>query len=260
MKWRLYFCLSILTLLATLGCESNQNDLNKTKQEKNSSGIALLNDSESINNSIVKQVYIHEAPKKVSPSEAVIKQFEVEFEDGKKKFPTRKSILFETIIGSNSIVGIRSPEGEHNFAVFQYKHDINWYINSLLRIKYQAENNYNNKLGLALPMNKFNSINLDTQEDGDIWVFVDKETIVAITKFDRYNFNPSNKSKQLKLDNGTSAYLDFDVFNQPNLFYYDSSQLIVISGNVTQSILLEIANSLPSANSIYFPAKKQSNW
>jgi hypothetical protein len=62
---------------------------------------------------VVKDFKINEAPDNTtSPSEAVIQQYEISFENGKKEFPKKSSILTETTLGNNSIVAIRSLEGK----------------------------------------------------------------------------------------------------------------------------------------------------
>jgi len=63
-------------------------------------------------NKKVESVTITEAPENISsPSEVIIHQFLVTFSDGEKKYPTKDSVIFESTLGKNSIVGIRSPEG-----------------------------------------------------------------------------------------------------------------------------------------------------
>ncbi|MBG9775875.1 hypothetical protein [Brevibacillus laterosporus] len=204
----------------------------------------------------VKWVKVLESPKNISsPSEAVIHQYEVTFKDGKKEFPKKDSVIFETTLGGSSIVAIHSPEGENNYAIFLYEYNSSnkWIINGLLRLL--GGRGFTDKEGLDLPMNKFNALNLTISEKNKkIWTFADEKEIVTITVSNRVPFVEHSDPKKISLSNGNEAYISKDHLKNSYLYYFDTGKTIVVSGNVSKQNIINLANSLPSVNSAFFPS------
>lgn len=206
----------------------------------------------------VKQVVVKDAPKNSnSPSGAVLHQFEVEFKDGEKKLPDKNSIISESILGNNSVVIIRSPEGENKFAVFLYEYKDQWGVNGLLRTGYIKDQLFTDKEGLDIPLKQFNYLGLKLSDKNQIWTYNDKTRIVNITKYPRFSFDEPSKTKTITLENQNEAYISYDNNNNPFLFYYDSENIILLSGTLTENQLLNLANSLPSINSTNFPSNEE---
>ncbi|MFD0048602.1 hypothetical protein ACFVHQ_04605 [Actinomycetes bacterium NPDC127524] len=212
----------------------------------------------------VKQIIIHEAPENSpSPSNALLHQYEVDFEDGVKKFPDANSIISEVIFNKKSIVTIHSPKGKNEYAVFLYSLEDNWGIDGILEFGVYKENTVTDKEGLALPMDKFSATDLSAEELGlknnkaNIWAFADKENIITITRFDSFPFDERYKTKTINLKNGSKAYISKDSFKNKLLYYFDSEKLIVLSGNADEEKLINLANSLPPSDSYGFPAAKK---
>ncbi|RNB57147.1 hypothetical protein EDM57_10550 [Brevibacillus gelatini] len=205
----------------------------------------------------VESVTVHESPKNVSfPSEAVTYQYKVTFKDGKSIFPQKNDVIFESTLGDTSIVAIRSPEGETNYTVFLYEYNNNtekWVIDGFLRL--QGGTGFSNKEGLNLPMDKFNALNLEIpKKNKKIWVFANEKEIVAIAVYNRFPFVETNNPEKITLTNKNEAY----VLNNNFLYYLDSGKLIVVSGNTSKQNIINLANSLPSVNSAFFPSPKEN--
>ncbi|XOS91399.1 hypothetical protein ACLMAB_23080 [Brevibacillus laterosporus] len=102
-------------------------------------------------------------------------------------------------------------------------------------------------------MNKFNALNL-TISDKKIWTFADEKEIVTITVSNRVSFVEHSDPKKISLSNGNEAYISKDHLKNSYLYYFDTGKTIVVSGNVSEQNIINLANSLPSVNSAFFPS------
>lgn len=202
----------------------------------------------------VKEVKVNEAPAEASsPAEASLAQYEVILEDGESKFPTKESLIMETTVGNSSILALHSPEGEDHYAVFLYSFDEQWYIEGVMRLAYSEDEAYTDKVGLALPMTRFNTANIKIGEGKEVWAFAGAEELITIARYDRFAFESAG-AQPVSLSNGVDAFINKDQFNNRYLYYFDSEKLITVSGNVSEEELVDLASSLPSALSAFFPA------
>ncbi|MGG4443170.1 hypothetical protein [Brevibacillus fortis] len=206
----------------------------------------------------VEWVKVVDPPQNVSsPSEAVVHQYEVGFKDGTTEFPKKDSVIFETSLGQKSIVAIRSPEGKNNFAVFLYEHNpsASWGVYGLVRLLGNTE--FGDKEGLQLPFEKFNATKMGLPDkETSIWVFANETEIVTITVYNRFPFTPSSDREKILLKNGNEAYIGKDYFKNGYLYYFDTENTIVVSGNVSKQKFIDLANSLPSVTFTSFPSPK----
>lgn len=245
MKHKLFFSLLFILMIVLAGCSDEKGVA--TKQAESVKVVAAK----------VKEVKVNEAPPEASsPAEAALSQYEVIMDNGESKFPAEESLITETIFGRNGVVALHSPEGADQFAIFLYGFDKQWFVEGVIRLKYLEEEAYTGKAGLALPMDSFNTANIEIGEEKEIWAFADKEKLVTIGRYDRFDFQ-AVESELVSLNNGIEAYVTEDQFNNPNLYYFDSEKLITVSGNLNLEELIEIANSLPSAHSTSFPGSVQ---
>lgn len=245
MKLRLLFLLLFLLIGIVAGCQQDKT-------------VIVKPESQHSENKEVKQIIINEAPQNInSPSKAVLSQYEVEFENGEKIFPNNSSIISETILDSKSIVTIHSPEGENKYSIFLYEYKDNWIMNGFLRLEATEKESFTNKEGLDLPMDKFNANKMTLKENEEVWAFVDKKNIVTIARFDRFPFNENPGTRKISLQNGIEANISNDSMKNSYLYYFDSQKIIVVSGNVSEEEIINIANSLPSSVSPDFPSTKR---
>lgn len=252
MKFKMFFIYALLLLLAVVaGCSD------KLVSEKDKPSVELPSVTEKYEK-IVKDAEILEAPENVStPSEAVTKQFKVNFEDGSHLFPKKNDMIFETVLGENAITAFRSPEGENHYAVFVYTQNENWTMNGLMRF-FVDESSFSDSKGLQLPMNNFNVQYLKVSEDKlnrEFWAFYDENHVITVSRMDSYSFSNPSSAKEITLKNGTKAFI-VSGLEQSSLFYFDVNKVIILSGNIEENEMVALANSLPSAESADFPGSE----
>lgn len=260
MRIKLLFTFLLLILFgALLGCQEDtskqQNKEIIIEDTKVPNGLSKVTKDKE-----VESVTILESPKNASsPSEAVTYQYKVTFKDGKSAFPQKNDIVFESTLGDTSIVAIRSPEGETNYTVFLYEYNNTkkWVIDGFLRL--QGGTGFMNKEGLDLPMDKFNAFNLKIpKKNKKIWAFANEKEIVTIAVYNRFPFVETNDPEKITLTNKNEAYVSKENLKNSYLYYFDSGKLIVVCGNIGKQNIINLANSLPSVNSAFFPSPKEN--
>ncbi|MBY0050645.1 hypothetical protein H7K32_02915 [Brevibacillus agri] len=260
MRIKLLFTFLLLILFgALLGCQEDtskqQNKEIIIEDTKVPNGLSKVTKDKE-----VESVTILESPKNASsPSEAVTYQYKVTFKDGKSAFPQKNDIAFESTLGDTSIVAIRSPEGETNYTVFLYEYNNTkkWVIDGFLRL--QGGTGFMNKEGLDLPMDKFNALNLKIpKKNKKIWAFANEKEIVTIAVYNRFPFVETNDPEKITLTNKNEAYVSKENLKNSYLYYFDSGKLIVVCGNIGKQNIINLANSLPSVNSAFFPSPKEN--
>jgi len=260
MRIKLLFTFLLLILFgALLGCQEDtskqQNKEIIIEDTKVPNGLSKVTKDKE-----VESVTILESPKNASsPSEAVTYQYKVTFKDGKSAFPQKNDIVFESTLGDTSIVAIRSPEGETNYTVFLYEYNNTkkWVIDGFLRL--QGGTGFMNKEGLDLPMDKFNALNLKIpKKNKKFWAFANEKKIVTIAVYNRFPFVETNDPEKITLTNKNEAYVSKENLKNSYLYYFDSGKLIVVCGNIGKQNIINLANSLPSVNSAFFPSPKEN--
>ncbi|QHZ55180.1 hypothetical protein M655_005650 [Brevibacillus sp. NSP2.1] len=260
MRIKLLFTFLLLILFgALLGCQEDtskqQNKEIIIEDTKVPNGLSKVTKDKE-----VESVTILESPKNASsPSEAVTYQYKVTFKDGKSAFPQKNDIVFESTLGDTSIVAIRSPEGETNYTVFLYEYNNTkkWVIDGFLRL--QGGTGFMNKEGLDLSMDKFNALNLKIpKKNKKIWAFANEKEIVTIAVYNRFPFVETNDPEKITLTNKNEAYVSKENLKNSYLYYFDSGKLIVVCGNIGKQNIINLANSLPSVNSAFFPSPKEN--
>jgi len=129
-----------------------------------------------------------------------------------------------------------------------------WVIDGMLRTGYIEDQLYTEKEGLDIPFKQFNHIGLKLNDEKQIWTYSDKTRIVNITKYPRFSFTEPSNTKTVALKNQNEAYISNDNKNNPFLYYYDTENIILLSGNLTEKQMLNLANSLPSVDANEFPS------
>lgn len=260
MRLKILLPLSLLIVLVVLlGCQKDQSKHQNMETDTVIENPKVPNEqSKETKDKNVESVTVLESPKNVSsPSEAVTYQYKITFTDGKIAFPQKNDIVFETTIGDSSIVAIRSPEGEANYTIFLYEYNPTkkWMVNGLLRLEGGTE--FSDQEGVDLPMDKFNALHLKIPEKNKkIWAFANEKEIVTIAVYNRFPFVESNHPEKISLSNQNEAYVSKDYLNNSYLYYFDSGKQIVVSGNVSKQKIINLANSLPSVQSLFFPSPK----
>ncbi|WP_269318502.1 hypothetical protein [Exiguobacterium sp. KJ 601] len=252
MKFKMLFTCSLLLLLGiTVGC------IEKTESLVDNSSVESTPNADIPNKKVKSAEVLEVSENTLTPAEAVTQQFKVNFEDGSHLFPKKEDLVFETILGENAITTFRSPEGENHYATFIYTRDHNWTMNGLMRFFVDESSTLDSK-GLKLPMDDFSVQYLQIPEDSlsrEVWAFYDEKHVITVSRMDAYSFSNPSDTTEISLENGNEAFV---VSNSKEsfVFYYDTDKLIIVSGNIEASKLVELTNSLPPADSADFPSSE----
>ncbi|MDC3413343.1 hypothetical protein NC797_10430 [Aquibacillus sp. 3ASR75-11] len=250
MKLKVFFLL-LLVIGVIIGCQDDKSNTKKGTEK-------VVTEPEK--NRVVKEIVLSEAPSDItSPSEAVVYQYGVVFENGEKEFPTKDSIISETTLGDRSIVTIHSPEGKNKYTVFLYENKGHWTMTDLMQLETLKDDQFAEKTGLNLPMEEFNigRMMLNVNDNEDIWAFVNENNIITIARLNRFPFREPLGTTNVRLKRGAKGYLS----NGPNgnsfLYYFDSQKIVILAGNISKSEIISLANSMPSVTSPFFPTSKK---
>lgn len=193
---------------------------------------------------------INEAPREaLTPAEAILTQFEVKLTKEESVFPTEASIQMESIVGDQAVLVIESPEPAKPYAAFLYTMEDKWRIEGVMSgLSRETENTR-----VRLSEMSSQEMSLDENERmKKLWVFYDDQIVITVMTMEQSGFAEDSPSDVVTLSNGIEAY----VMNQKygnGLYYFDSGQVVVVSGNVEREHLLEVAGELDSVTSINFP-------
>lgn len=192
--------------------------------------------------------------KRKTPIQSVMSQIIWELSNNEKIAASSNAILWNVTFGDESVVVTKVPKTSkiwYNIPLLKKKNNT-WIIDGYIDFPVSTEEKtYNNK-GLALPMNKFDTMNISLS-NRYIWAFANDTRLVIISKSPNKSFVPQKNFTSVLLKK-PGSHIKLDP-NQCTLYYFDSNQLIWISGNISQSEIIALANSLPSITSPNFPYK-----
>ncbi|WP_416729780.1 DUF4367 domain-containing protein [Fictibacillus sp. JL2B1089] len=234
-----------LCLIIVLGaCQSSQEPVNSPSPNEKKN-----------NKAEVEMVNLIDAPEqKISASQAAVHQYEFVYTNKKKLLPSQSSLVNEVRLGDNSLVILNTQKYDRNFVVFDYKNiDGRWNIQNIVTLDVLDGEYFKNKEKLNLPFNEF-VVAKYTDNNPKLWTFANKEKIVTIAKHDRFTFQDQQAQKKTVGDK--ELYVHTKEKNS-YVYYFDSESVILLSGNLNEEDLIELAASLPSANESSFPTKAQ---
>ena len=251
MKRTFFILITVLLFFGTLtACKQNES-----KKEQEVEAQAETQTEENIEQKeVVKEVIVHAAPEGTeSPSDAIVEQFEVVFENGESRYPKMTDVISETTLGNKSILTIHSPEGENHYAIFLYEKEEKLKMRGMIRTNAIKDQNVTNESGLALPVKAFSKTSVKLDDNGHTWAFVNQDKVVTISKFDRFPFEGDTDMEEVNLEEGVTGYLSKDEYGNESLYYVDRENLIVLSGNLDRTEAIDLANSLPASTNVNFP-------
>lgn len=233
-------------LVIAVGCSSDESE------ETHKKNIQNLNIKNNDPNG-VKYVVIEDSPEhSSSPSDAVTNQYKFVFENDKKCFITKSDIANEVVLGNKGIVILDTHKYHKNFVVLPYEKEKKWDITALIDVDIDNSTLFENKEGLNLPFDKF-AVAKYLVNEPNIWVFANKEKLVAISKYTHYSFD-NKEVKGQKMKNGKEIFISEDP-NNPYIYYYDSNFIVVISGTISKEEMVLLAESIGPVTSREFPLK-----
>jgi hypothetical protein len=195
--------------------------------------------------------------KKQMPMDSAINQVTWELSNYEKVSPSEQNVQWEATFLSNSVVVLKVPVTDpwYNIVYLTQKGQ-EWTMVGLADMHVKEEDKFSNKEGLALPLESFavSKISLGS-EDNNAWAFADDQKQVIIGKYPHDTPFSVLENAKLVHVNGIEAWS----VTRPDrslLYYIDQGHVIWLTGNMNESELLTLANSLPSATFFSFPFSK----
>lgn len=221
------------------------------EEDKNSS---TMKDSEAAEKELLGTI-IEDVSKGVNRlAEAVIAQFTIQYKDGTTDRLSEDGILFETVIGNIGIIATKLPDRDGSFGVFTYSRDKEWVMHGIQNFSV-SDASAKVRHGLDLPQDKMFIINSelkDIEQPVELWTLYDETQLITILSTDVFS---GAEGELIERRKGANERYRLDQPNGDGLFYFDQGKLVVVTGNVSEEVLLRLSDSLPEALSPDFPMK-----
>lgn len=246
----------VVLVIATIMCGCSE-DSNPGESPKNPPEQTAKSDLE------LRTILNKQAPSdKHTPIQSVLSQIEWEFSNSAKLSPSEEHVSWTAKFLHNSVVILKVPVTDrwYNFVFLTQKGE-EWTMVGLADMRVKKEDMFPNKEGLDLPMDSFVPSKLSIgAEDNQAWTFADEKKQVIIGKYPHSNPFSVIENAQVVQINGIEAWYIKEDTESSLLYYLDQGQVVWITGNLSESEMLSLANSLPSSSLYTFPfAKPQSS-
>lgn len=186
--------------------------------------------------------------------DAVVAQYTLQYTDGTSEQPSRDGVLYETVIGDIGLIAIQLPDRDDSFGVFNYSRGEEWMLHGIQNIT-ASKAAEKVRHGLDLPEEELFVANLEMNQlerPVEMWTLYDETQRITILSTDA--FSVAHGELIERRDVSTERYR----LDQPEgngLFYLDQGKLIVVTGNVSEEVLLKLSDSLPEVWAVDFPIK-----
>jgi hypothetical protein len=203
----------------------------------------------------LNQIIMKEAPNehKNDPLDVVIYGTEWTFSNGEVDSPAKKDILWATTLGNEAVVTVKVPKiNESRINIFSLTlNNGKWMIRNMVDVP--TFNLDDHIKGLHLPFTKY-TVSESHFDHKSSWEITDGQKMIMIAKYPRFTFTPPKETNKINI-NDHEAFVNTMSNGQSLLYYFDQEKLIWIAGNLTKNEIINLAKSLPSATSPYFPGK-----
>lgn len=199
---------------------------------------------------------IEDVPKGIeSLADAVVHQITLQYQDGSEGHLSIKDVIYEATVGDIGLVAMAHPNRTPSFGVYHYSRDGEWVMHG---IKHFGITDASDKRrhDLALPQDLMYTIDSeidDVERPVKLWTLYDETQLITILMTDAFSVADGELIERRDVSNERYR------LNQPEgngLFYVDQGKLIVVTGNVSEKVLLNLSDSLPKAWSADFPLKE----
>lgn len=199
---------------------------------------------------------IEDVPKGIeSLADAVVHQITLQYQDGSEGHLSIKDVIYEATVGDIGLVAMAHPNRTPSFGVYHYSRDGEWVMHG---IKHFGITDASDKRrhDLALPQDLMYTIDSeidDVERPVKLWTLYDETQLITILMTDAFSVADGELIERRDVSNERYR------LNQPEgngLFYVDQGKLIVVTGNVSEKVLLNLSDSLPEAWSADFPLKE----
>lgn len=233
-------CVSILLLMISATACTHKTTTTDPAPEKENVSLATV---------IAKET---PSKRRQTPAQSVISQITWELSNKQKVAASSDAIQWDVTFGSEGTVAAKLPgttQSWYNIALLKIK-DNGWIIEGFIDFPVPKETKIPDKKGLALPLNKFNTMNMSLSSR-HVYAFANDTKVIAISKSPQKSFIRPN-GYYLVSSQKPDAYIKSDA-HQSSLYYFDSDHLVWIGGNISQAEIITLANSLASVTSTSFP-------
>ncbi|WP_418508243.1 hypothetical protein ACNOIU_10770 [Exiguobacterium mexicanum] len=223
--------------------------INESAEETSSKDIPVMTDKEEFGS------MIEDVPKgTVRLVDAVTSQYTLQYTDGTSERPSKDGVIYETVIDDLGLIAIKLPNRDDSFGVFNYSRDEEWGLHGIqnFTIPEAAEKV---RHGLDLPEEELFVDNFEMSQlerPVEMWTLYDETQCITILVTDAFSVADGELIEQRDVSNERYR------LNQPEgngLYYVDQGKLIVVTGNVSEDVLLDLSDSLPETWSADFPMK-----
>ncbi|OGX78264.1 hypothetical protein A6395_13055 [Exiguobacterium sp. SH31] len=186
--------------------------------------------------------------------DAVVAQYTIQYTDGTSERPSRDGVLYESVIGDIGLIAIKLPDHDSSFGVFNYSRNEEWVLHGIqnFTVPEAAEKV---RHGLDLPKEELFVANFEMDQlerPVEMWTLYDETQRITIWVTDAFSVAEGELIE--RRDALNKRYR----LNQPNgngLFHLEQGKLIVVTGNVSEEVLLILSDSLPEVWAVDFPMK-----
>lgn len=199
---------------------------------------------------------IEDAPKgTVRLVDAVTAQYTLQYTDGTSERPSKDGVIYETVIDDLGLIAIELPNGDDSFGVFNYSRDEEWVLHGIQNVTIpEAAEKVRHGLDLSEEALFVAHLKMDQPERPvEMWTLYDEKQRITILVTDVFG---SLDGEEIERGDGSDERYRL---NQPvgnGLFYIEQDRLIVVTGDVSEDVLLKLSDSLPEAGSADFPIKE----
>ncbi|SDY69922.1 DUF4367 domain-containing protein [Thermoactinomyces sp. DSM 45892] len=217
------------------------------------------------------------------PDQGVLNQVTWTNSDKKEVTPSKKDILFYVTYNNESTTVAKVPDVSiPTYYVFQQVPDEEgqekgWRVKGVMDAVVDKSDSFKEESSqLKLPMQDYVAGNFKDEKNKQkvMWVFAGEKQVVLIQKYPYSvqvkpdnqvknsplpklpvgNFDPADPNKPEDLKDRDFKYFQ-GAYKQSILYYKDNGNLVWISGNISESEIKKLAESLPTAKSPNFPLK-----
>ncbi|WP_214752514.1 hypothetical protein [Exiguobacterium sp. s16] len=186
--------------------------------------------------------------------DAVTAQYTLQYTDGTSERPSRDGVFYEMVIDDLGLIAIQLPNRDDAFGVFNYSRGEEWVLHGIQNVTI-PEAAEKVRHGLDLPEEELFVANFEMSQlerPVEMWTLYDETQCITILVTDASSVADGELID--RRDDSNERYR----LNQPEgngLFYVDQGKLIVVTGNVSEEVLLNLSDSLPEASTVDFPLK-----
>ena len=187
--------------------------------------------------------------------DAVTAQYTLQYTDGTSERPSRDGVFYEMVIDDLGLIAIQLPNRDDAFGVFNYSRGEEWVLHGIQNVTI-PETAVKVRHGLDLSEEELFVAHLkmdQLERPIEMWTLYDATQRITILSTDAFSVADGELIERRDVSNERYR------LDQPEgrgLFYLNQGKLIVLTGDVSEEVLLKLSDSLPEAQAVDFPLKQ----